>query len=184
MNLSSILDKYSKDSDKIVYMRVYDTPVGNLIAAGDEKYLYMLVSIDSKNFEKHFKVVSEQLTCHFVEGSTKVLDTLNDEITAYFDGKLKIFSVPMQTFGSDFQKQVWKKLQELPFGITQTYGDLAKSLGMDSSHSRAVGAACGANAHLIVIPCHRVIASGSKGGFSSGVDRKEKLLDHEKKYCT
>lgn len=104
MNLSSILDKYSKDSDKIVYMRVYDTPVGNLIAAGDEKYLYMLVSIDSKNFEKHFKVVSEQLTCHFVEGSTKVLDALNDEITAYFDGKLKIFSVPMQTFGSDFQK--------------------------------------------------------------------------------
>lgn len=71
---------------------------------------------------------------------------------------------------------------ELPYGSTSTYGEIAKALGRPASHARAVGAACGANAHLLVIPCHRVVASGSKGGFSCGLNRKEWLLNHEKKF--
>ncbi|XP_013193242.1 methylated-DNA--protein-cysteine methyltransferase [Amyelois transitella] len=182
MTISKIVDRYNKDSNKTVYLCDLKTPVGKLIAAGDENYLYMLSSEDSKNFEKHIKVISEELSCRFTEGDTTLLCKLKDEIASYFDGKLTQFTVPIKTFGSDFQKQVWKKLQELPFGTIQTYGDLAKSLGRAASHSRAVGAACGANAILIVIPCHRLVASGSKGGFSSGLDRKELLLNHEKKY--
>lgn len=81
-------------------------------------------------------------------------------------------------------QEVWKKMKEVPYGSTQTYGDLAKSIGRSASHSRAVGAACGANGHVFVIPCHRIVASNSKGGFSSGVDRKEWLLLHEKKHDT
>lgn len=80
-------------------------------------------------------------------------------------------------------QEVWNKLTEIPYGTTETYGDLAKDLGRSASHSRAVGAACGANAHLIVIPCHRLVATGSKGGFSSGIDRKEWLIKHEKEFA-
>lgn len=73
----------------------------------------------------------------------------------------------------------------MPYGSTQSYGDLAKSLGRSASHARAIGAACGANPHLLVIPCHRLVASNAKGGgFSSGLDRKEWLLNHEKKYTS
>lgn len=79
-------------------------------------------------------------------------------------------------------QSVWQKLQELPYGSTQTYGDVAKALGRASSHARAIGAACGANSHLIVIPCHRIVASGSKGGFTGGLDRKDWLLEHENKF--
>lgn len=68
------------------------------------------------------------------------------------------------------------------YGTTQTYGELAKALGRSGSHARAIGAACGANAHIIVVPCHRIVASSSKGGFSCGVDRKDWLLQHEMKY--
>lgn len=71
---------------------------------------------------------------------------------------------------------------ELPYGSTQTYGQLAKALGRPPTHSRAVGAACGANGLLLVVPCHRLVASGSKGGYNSGVDRKDKLIEHEKKW--
>ncbi|CAH2048676.1 unnamed protein product, partial [Iphiclides podalirius] len=84
----------------------------------------------------------------------------------------------------DFQKEVWNKLLELPYGSTTTYAELAKALGRPASHARAIGAACGANLHLMVIPCHRVVASCSKGGFSCGLDRKEWLLKHEKKYSS
>lgn len=77
---------------------------------------------------------------------------------------------------------MWDKLLQLPYGSTLTYGDLAKALGRPASHSRAVGAACGANSLLLVVPCHRLVASGSKGGYNSGVDRKSKLIELEKSY--
>lgn len=77
---------------------------------------------------------------------------------------------------------MWNGLLDISYGSTQSYGDLAKALGRPASHSRAVGAACGANAHVIVIPCHRLVASNSRGGFSCGLDRKDWLLKHEEKF--
>ena len=71
---------------------------------------------------------------------------------------------------------------ELPYGSTQTYGELAGAIGRPLSHSRAVGAACGANFLLLVVPCHRLVAAGSKGGYNSGVDRKAKLIELEKSH--
>lgn len=79
------------------------------------------------------------------------------------------------------EQEVWTKLQEMPYASTQTYGELAVTIGRPGS-ARAVGAACGANAHILLIPCHRLVASGSNGGFSCGLDRKEWLLHHENKH--
>ncbi|KAM3965301.1 methylated-DNA--protein-cysteine methyltransferase-like [Aphomia sociella] len=159
-----------------------ETPIGKVIAAGDDDFLYMISFEDSKNLEKKLQILSENYSCNFVEGTNKVLEKFKYEFSEYFEGNLKNFTLPLKTVGSEFQKQVWQQLQQLPYGTYQTYGDLAKSLGRSASHSRAVGAACGANAHLLVIPCHRVVASGSKGGFSCGIDRKEWLLELETKY--
>lgn len=78
---------------------------------------------------------------------------------------------------------MWNKLLEVPYGSTNTYGDLAKLLGRPASHARAVGSACGANSHILLIPCHRLVSTASKGGFSCGIDRKEWLLKHEKKFA-
>jgi methylated-DNA-[protein]-cysteine S-methyltransferase len=102
----------------------------------------------------------------------------------YFTGHLtrfpmKIFS-PFISFGTDFQKQVWAGIAEIPYGQTRTYGDLARGIGRPGS-ARAVGSACGANPLALIIPCHRVVGTQGLGGFAGGIAVKKKLLGLEMK---
>jgi methylated-DNA-[protein]-cysteine S-methyltransferase len=95
------------------------------------------------------------------------------QLKSYFDGKLKVFSVPFDFQGTDFQKNVWKALLTIPFGETRTYSDIAKQIGRPAA-SRAVGAANGKNPISIMAPCHRVVGSnGELTGFAGGLDTKE-----------
>ncbi|CAK1551193.1 unnamed protein product [Leptosia nina] len=181
MKLSGVLDKYTNGTSTL-YVNIFDSPIGKIIAVGDEEFVYIVCFEDSKNLEKMFKSVAKELSCTFELGKTKLLEEFENEIESYFDGELKEFTVPIKTIGSDFQKEVWEMLRKQKYGTTQTYADLAKALGRSGTHARAIGAACGANAHLVVVPCHRVVASASKGGFSCGLDRKEWLLQHEQKH--
>lgn len=106
-------------------------------------------------------------------------DDTTSQLTAYFDGETTEFDLPLKPEGTPFQMAVWKALQDIPYGETISYGELAKRIGKPSA-SRAVGAANGANPLPIVIPCHRVIgADNSLTGFGGGVDIKEFLLEHE-----
>jgi AraC family transcriptional regulator, regulatory protein of adaptative response / methylated-DNA-[protein]-cysteine methyltransferase len=83
------------------------------------------------------------------------------------------------TAATDFQKQVWTALLQIPIGETRSYGDIAQSIGKPNG-SRAVGNACGANPIPVLVPCHRVLAKGSQiGGFSSGLHWKRLLLQRE-----
>ncbi|CAF4933928.1 unnamed protein product [Pieris macdunnoughi] len=175
------LNKISASSTK-VYVATFDFEIGMIMAAGDDEFLYIVAFKDSKNVKDIFVKVAKELSCEFVNKKNKLLENFEVQLKDYFDGKLKNFSIPIKFFGTDFQKKVWDLLYKQDYGTTQTYGDLAKALGRSGSHARAIGAACGANGHIIVIPCHRIVASGSKGGFSSGGDRKEWLLHHEHKY--
>ncbi|XP_075977897.1 O-6-alkylguanine-DNA alkyltransferase [Anticarsia gemmatalis] len=181
-NIINNILKLSKSSDKVVNVCAIDSSVGKAFAAADDDNLYIVTFEDSKSLEKKFEALSKELSCKFVEDKNKIIKLLEKELNDYLDGKLKKFTVPIKSFGSEFQNEVWDKLLELPYGSTQTYGDVAKALGRPGSHSRAVGAACGANPLAIIVPCHRLIASNSKGGYNSGVDRKEKLLELENKY--
>jgi len=98
-----------------------------------------------------------------------------DEVSEYLDGKRKKFDLPLDVVGTEFQKKVWKELCKIPYGKTVTYKEIAKKLG--TIGVRAVGAAIGKNPLCIVIPCHRVIASGGGlGGYSGGLQIKNKLL--------
>ncbi len=81
---------------------------------------------------------------------------------------------------TDFQRAVWRALQKIPRGQTRSYGEIARSIGKPKA-ARAVGAACGANPVIVLVPCHRVIAANGKlGGFSCGLSLKKKLLGMEK----
>lgn len=106
MTLSKILTKYSKNNRHEVTLSVslYDTPIGKVCAAADDNFLYTVVVEDSKGSEKSFQILSEKLKCNFVENINKILKTLGYEIEAYFRGNLKKFSLPIKTFGSDFQQ--------------------------------------------------------------------------------
>ena len=98
----------------------------------------------------------------------------------YFSGKRRTFDLPLSTNGTPFQQKVWKQLQEIPYGQTISYSQLAKAVGNPKA-CRAVGSANGKNPIPIIIPCHRVIASnGGLGGFACGLDVKIRLLELEK----
>ena len=108
-----------------------------------------------------------------------IINAATKQLAMYFDGKLKIFDLPLNLRGTHFQKRVWKLLLEIPFGETRAYGDLARALG-NAGASQAVGAANGKNPVAIVVPCHRVIgASGHLTGYAGGMDKKKFLLTHE-----
>ncbi len=99
-----------------------------------------------------------------------------EQLEDYFHGNLERFELSVNPAGSTFQHRVWRALQEIPYGKTSSYGELARRIGQPGA-SRAVGQANGANPIPIIIPCHRVIASnGTLGGYSSGLSIKVQLL--------
>ena len=101
------------------------------------------------------------------------------ELREYFKGERHEFTVPIAPEGTDFQKQVWAELLNIPYGETRSYKDIAAALGKPKS-VRAVGLACNKNPILVIIPCHRVInANGDLSGYAGGVERKKALIEAE-----
>lgn len=102
------------------------------------------------------------------------------ELKEYFDGKRKDFTFFALKEGSEFQKQVWHTVDEIPYGETVTYKELAEMMGRPES-VRAIAGAVGKNPLTIVVPCHRVVGSDGKENYSGGVTHKRYLLDLEQK---
>jgi methylated-DNA-[protein]-cysteine S-methyltransferase len=114
------------------------------------------------------------------DGDSPLLRRAKRELDEYFARKRQSFDLPLRIGGTRFQRAVWDRMLDIPYGETRSYGDVAKSL---RSGPRAVGGACGANAIPIFIPCHRVIGSGGAlGGYSggSGAAVKIALLELER----
>ena len=102
------------------------------------------------------------------------------QLTDYFEGRLTTFDLLLHAPGTPWQLQVWAALGGIPYGATRPYLDIARDVGKPGG-SRAVGQANGANRIPIIVPCHRVIASGGKlGGYSGGLQAKQWLLEHER----
>ncbi|MFF8473832.1 methylated-DNA--[protein]-cysteine S-methyltransferase [Streptomyces sp. NPDC015414] len=103
-----------------------------------------------------------------------------EQLSAYFAGELKEFTLELRLSGTPFQRGVWDRLTRIPYGETRSYGELATELGNPRA-SRAVGLANGRNPIGIIVPCHRVIgAAGDLTGYGGGLDRKRRLLDFER----
>jgi O-6-methylguanine DNA methyltransferase len=102
-----------------------------------------------------------------------------NELLAYFAGNLRVFTVPLDMQGTDFQLRVWNQLLKIPYGETRSYAQVAEAIGRPKA-VRAVGAANGSNPVAIVVPCHRVIGSSGKlTGYGGGLPLKKKLLELE-----
>jgi methylated-DNA-[protein]-cysteine S-methyltransferase len=105
------------------------------------------------------------------------------QLQEYFEGKRKIFDLPLQQQGSAFQQNVWTQLLKIDYGKTVSYLELSKRIG-DVKAIRAVGTTNGKNQIAIIVPCHRVIGSdGSLTGYAGGLWRKKWLLEHEGKFA-
>ncbi|MFT4082427.1 MAG: methylated-DNA--[protein]-cysteine S-methyltransferase [Nocardioides sp.] len=102
------------------------------------------------------------------------------QLAEYFAGERTAFDLPLAPVGTAFQQRVWRELQQVGYGRTATYGELAGRLGLTGHGARAVGLANGRNPIPIVIGCHRIIgADGSLTGYAGGIERKQRLLDLE-----
>ena len=110
--------------------------------------------------------------------TSALLKTASEEIVAYLAGKLKSFSVPTETGGTQMQKAIWEMMSDIPYGKTLTYGEVAAKL---KTSPRVIGNACGANPIPIIIPCHRIVGKQGLGGYSGngGLRTKQFLLDVE-----
>ena len=109
------------------------------------------------------------------------LSPVRVQLEAYFEGERTSFDIPLAFEGTPFQVSVWQALRAIPFGRTESYGELARRMGKPNwPGARAVGAANGKNPLCVIVPCHRVIgADGSLTGFGGGLPRKRWLLEHE-----
>lgn len=113
------------------------------------------------------------------ERTHKILDQAVFELNAYFEDPSSTFSIALDPLGTAFQLSVWKQLQRIPDGQTQSYSQIAEAIGNPGA-VRAVGAANGKNPISIIVPCHRVIGStGKLTGYAGGLDMKLWLLRHE-----
>ena len=97
------------------------------------------------------------------QNTNTLLQNAKSQLDEYFDGLRKNFDLPLEPPGTKFQQRVWSMMEQIPYGKTITYGEIAKALG---SSARAVGPACGANPIPVIIPCHRVVATNDMGGYS------------------
>ena len=150
------------------YYHLLPSPLGELLLTSDGQFLTG-VNMGAKPARgdvadpKPFKAAVEQLR-------------------AYFAGDLTRFDLPLRQAGTAFQERVWAELLAIPHGRTATYREVAERLRRPTA-ARAVGGANGRNKLGIVVPCHRVVATGGLGGYGGGLWRKEWLLAHERKHA-
>jgi methylated-DNA-[protein]-cysteine S-methyltransferase len=150
-----------------MYYCYVDTPIGELLLAGEDDALSMI------GFPKGSMRRDPEPDWIYNE---KPLANARKQLDEYFKGARKDFDLPLKLGGTEFQVSVLNALQNIPYGETVSYGEIAKRIGRPKA-VRAVGAANGRNPIPIVVPCHRVIgSSGDLTGFGGGLDTKEALL--------
>jgi methylated-DNA-[protein]-cysteine S-methyltransferase len=150
-----------------MYYCYHQTPIGELLLAGDESALTMIGFPEG--------AMRREPAQEWIYNA-RPFTTTTSQLDEYFRGERKHFDLPFRLDGTDFQLQVLAELQKIPYGETRSYGDVARCIGRPKA-VRAVGAANGRNPIPIVVPCHRVIgAGGALTGFGGGLETKEKLL--------
>lgn len=161
----------------MVYICKYESPIGGLTAASNGIALTGLWFDGQKYF-------GSTLTEQYEERELPVFAKTRDWLDLYFYGENPDFMPPLAVAGSEFRKAVWHILQQIPYGQTMTYGEIAKKMAKQMGTARmsaqAVGSAVGRNPISILIPCHRVVGSnGSLTGYAGGIEKKAALLELE-----
>lgn len=136
----------------------------------------MCDSATERHHEGVRRRLSRLLDAEFTEGTSAVIATAEAQLDEYFAGERREFDVSLMFAGTEFQKAVWDALSRIPYGRTETYGELARRIGRPAA-VRAIANAVGSNALSILVPCHRVIgADGTLTGYAGGLCAKRHLL--------
>ena len=153
----------------------YDSPLGRYVLVTSDKGIVCLEP------EEHAvsRITRWKADGVSMKEGSSLANRAVRELEAYFAGRLRKFTLPLDLCGTPFQKTVWKALLRIPYGETRSYSDIAKAIGKPAA-VRAVGLANGANPVSIIVPCHRVIGkSGDLVGYGGGLERKRALLELE-----
>ena len=161
-----------------MFERIIQTPLGEIRLRSDGKSLTGLWFVGQVNDAKNNRDIE-------MKDDLPIFGQVETWLESYFFGKQTPITFPLQPKGTIFQERVWKILQEIPYGETMTYGDIAqriaKEKGIATYSAQAVGQAVGKNPISILIPCHRVLGkNGALTGYAGGVHRKEQLLRIER----
>ncbi len=157
-----------------------DTPIGPMVAAATAEGVCLLEFADRRALEKELAFLRDRFSAAMVPGRNRHLDALRTQLEEYFTGSRREFSVSLISPGTPFQERVWNALGRIGFGKTQSYAQLARTIGRTGAQ-RAVGRANGDNRLAILIPCHRVVRDdGTLCGYGGGLWRKQFLLDLER----
>jgi methylated-DNA-[protein]-cysteine S-methyltransferase len=147
-----------------------DSPLGELILVAEDE------TLSGVYFPGHW---TRPDPATFGERSDRRLEGVERQLAEYFAGERTSFELPTAVTGSTFQRQVWALLDEIPYGRTTTYGEIARELG-GPALARKVGNAVGHNPLSVIVPCHRVVGSDGKlTGYAGGLERKRFLLELE-----
>lgn len=160
-----------------IYYTQIESPLGPLLLAADESGVREIRFVNGR--------IPQKPESDWIRNDhDQSLPELAEQLNAYFSGKLEKFELVLSPQGTSFQRSVWNKLCDIPYGETTSYGEIARRIGNPQA-SRAVGLANGSNPIPIVIPCHRVIGSNGKlTGYGGGISIKEKLLALERRQLT
>ena len=154
-----------------------DCPLGRLLVASTTKGLCM-ISIGKTDREME-KRLATAFPGSARNRNDKAMSKLRRAVEDRIGGKRLEEELPLVLHGTPFQVSVWKEMLKIPAGSTRSYGEVARRIGRPKAF-RAVAQACGANPVPIVVPCHRVVASGGKlGGYTGGIEKKLALLANE-----
>ncbi len=165
---------------RVITLGHLDTPLGPMIAGATDEGVCLLEFTDRRMLETQLDTLVKRLDARFLYGNHRVIEQVREELSAYFAGNLREFTVPLQTPGTPFQNLVWQQLRGIRYASTRSYAEQAQAIGRPNA-VRAVAAANGQNRIAIVIPCHRVVGSdGSMTGYGGGIARKRWLLNHER----
>ncbi|QNS03471.1 methylated-DNA--[protein]-cysteine S-methyltransferase [Streptomyces xanthii] len=161
-----------QNAQPTVYYATFPSPLGELLLTGDAGGALTSLSVPG---QKGGRSVGEG----WVRDQTRFAEA-GRQLAAYFAGELKEFRLELRPEGTEFRRRVWDALDDVPYGATTTYGEVAARIGASRAAVRAVGGAVGANPLLVLRPCHRVIgADGSLTGYAGGLERKVQLLTLE-----
>jgi len=157
------------------------TPLGKMIAIADETSLFVLEFTDQKNVDRKIEELKIKTGCEIISQTNPIIDLITTELKENFAGTLQNFVTPFHLLGTSFQCKVWNYLSTVPYGSICTYAKQACTIRNQKAY-RAVALANSNNTLAIIVPCHRIIGSNGKlCGYAAGLDRKQWLINHEKR---
>lgn len=194
--VSNVLQPYEQmlenfSDEEPLKAKLIETPLGQMLAISDTRYdpdqIVFLMFVESRHFDREMKNLIKRYSTRIIDtdDDAKPFQAVESELGAYFRGELTKFvdtRFTICTSETEFIRTVWTELMKIDYGETTTFSALAKSIGKPNG-AQPVANACSRSCMSLIIPCHRIMSTGKTSVNNSCIERRNWLLDHEKKYA-